>query len=524
MEEKTFFNGDWKAIEKVGQGTFGVVYKAVKEQYGIKSYSAIKQILIPYEEKEYSRMRSEGMTKSDIEKSFDRQVEEEIKEIDFLNQFKDNENIVSIEDFEVLKRKDKDGRIINIKMELLQNLDEYVLEKNITDKDILKMALDILNALEDCEEKNVFHRDIKPDNVLVNTKGVYKLSDFGEAKTIEKTVSDMSRRGTDNYMTPELNKGERGSKSVDTYSLGIMLYKYFNNNRLPYLPDYPNEITYKDREEAFSNRMSGKTLKAPVKASYNIAKIILKACSYKPEDRYESAMEFRNDVEKEYRSIISPIKLFDFQNTEEEKTDYDKTEGIFQNISDIKTNHDKTTGIFGSEEYKTKETKLEHDSTSGIFQDLSSETEEKSRYDKTSGIFSETSNKKDKYDKTVGIFENDKPIDININEEIDEKNIEQKEQFKFKKEKAEQRDETEEICTESKQEPKSNINKKLNSQYESSQKIGLNLQNILSNKKILIAIACIITIILVGSIIGVIINKDKVNIENNIAEQEEPYK
>ena len=358
MEEKTFFKGDWKAVEKIGEGSFGVVYKAEKvDNYGIKSYSAIKQILIPQSEKEYSILRSEGMTQSDIEKSYDNQAKKWIEEIRFLNQFKDNENIVSIEDYEVVERKDMPGRIINIRMELLQNIDDHVLDKVITDKRALKMALDILNALEECEEKNVVHRDIKPDNVFVNSRGIYKLGDFGEAKSIEKTVSNMSKKGTENYMAPEIYKGERGSRSVDTYSLGIMLYKYFNNNRLPFLPEYPKEIQYEDRDNAIYKRMSGEKMPMPIKATDGIAKIILRACSYKPEDRYASATEMKNEVEKEYREIQTPIKLFDFQEKQPQETDdggsHEGTEGIFSNSANQRSSNDShggTIGIFGNNE------------------------------------------------------------------------------------------------------------------------------------------------------------------------------
>lgn len=107
MEEKSFFDGKWRAVEKIGEGSFGTVYKAEKRQYGIVDYSAIKQILIPQSEKEFSILKSEGMTQSDIEKSYDNQAKKWIEEIKFLTQFKDNENIVSIEDFEVVERKDR---------------------------------------------------------------------------------------------------------------------------------------------------------------------------------------------------------------------------------------------------------------------------------------------------------------------------------------------------------------------------------------------------------------------------------
>ena len=168
-------------------------------------------------------------------------------------------------------------------MELLQTLEDYILTHEVTDKDILKMALSILNALVDCEDKNVLHRDIKPQIVFVNKNKIFKLGDFSESKEIEETVSNMTQRGTPNYMAPELYKGERGSKSIDTYSLGIMLYQYFNNNRLPFMPD---KYKFEDAQKVLAKRMNGEKLPEPKNANEKLSRIILKACSYKPEDRY----------------------------------------------------------------------------------------------------------------------------------------------------------------------------------------------------------------------------------------------
>ena len=58
MEDKTFFNGRWKVVEEIGQGTTGTVYKAVNSRGGVNSYSAIKEILLPKEKKEILNMYS----------------------------------------------------------------------------------------------------------------------------------------------------------------------------------------------------------------------------------------------------------------------------------------------------------------------------------------------------------------------------------------------------------------------------------------------------------------------------------
>ena len=312
QEKHTFFNDTWKEVELIGEGSYGKVYKAKKEEFGISTYSAIKQIEIPQTKAEIQTLKTEGMTQGDITSYFEKSVQKWVEEVKFMSIFKDSENIVTIEDYEIIKKKNEIGWIINIKMELLKNIDAYVLEKNITDKEMLKMAIDVATALEDCEAKDVIHRDIKPDNIFVNSKGVYKVGDFGIAKHIESTVSNMSKKGTENYMAPELYKNEKGNKTVDIYSLGIMLYRYFNYNRLPFLPDYPEKITVDAREEALYKRISGEKLKSPKNAPREIAEIILKACSYYPKDRYANATELKEALQEEYNKIKKPRILFDF--------------------------------------------------------------------------------------------------------------------------------------------------------------------------------------------------------------------
>ena len=343
QEKKTFFKETWKEEELIGEGSYGKVYKAKKEEFGIATYSAIKQIEIPQTKSEIQTLKTEGMTQNDITRYYEKSVQKWVEEIKFMSIFKDSENIVSIEDYEIISKKNEIGFIINIKMELLKNLDAYILENNITDKEALKMAIDVATALEDCEENDVVHRDIKPDNIFVNKKGIYKVGDFGIAKHIDKTVSNMSKKGTENYMAPELYKNEKGNRTVDTYSLGIMLYRYFNYNRLPFLPNYPEEITMESREEALYKRISGKKMPAPQNAPREIAEIILKACSYYPKDRYSSAKDLKEDLQNAYNQIDKPRTLFNFNEKQMNKLFLENTKS---------DSHNETLSVFASEQPK----------------------------------------------------------------------------------------------------------------------------------------------------------------------------
>ena len=348
--EKIFFKGQWKAVEEIGAGSYGKVYKSKRDEFGLNVYSAIKQIEIPQSKYEINNLKTEGMTQKDITTYYEQTVKKWLEEINFMSIFKDSQNIVNIEDYEIIQKKNEIGWIINIRMELLKNLNTFTVESKITDKEVLKMAIDITKALEDCEKQNVIHRDIKPDNVFVNSKGIYKLGDFGIAKHIDKTVSNMSKKGTENYMAPELYKNEKGNKTVDIYSLGIMLYRFFNYNRLPFLPDYPNDITLESREEALYKRVSGEKMKAPQNATRDVAEIILKMCNYYPKDRYQSAIDLRKDLDIIYKEIKEPRLLFDLNEKQMNKI-YNESEKV-----DI---HEQTLSIFNNTESEENKEKVE---------------------------------------------------------------------------------------------------------------------------------------------------------------------
>ena len=153
-------------------------------------------------------------------------------------------------------------------------------------------------ALIYCRKLNIIHRDVKPENIFVSRFGDFKLGDFGIAREQAHTMSNMSKKGTYSYMAPEIYKGEKYDSSIDIYSLGIVLYKLMNQNRLPFLSLDKQLITYRDKETALARRMAGEKMPAPVNASAAFSHIILKACAYEPGKRYRKPEDMLRDLEK----------------------------------------------------------------------------------------------------------------------------------------------------------------------------------------------------------------------------------
>lgn len=288
---------EWKIIEKIGEGSFGKVYKAKRSEQGKNFYSAIKVITIPSSQSELNSVQSESINDQSVREYFHSLVEECIQEVSTMEYFRGNSHIVSVEDYKVVEYLDTIGWDIYIRMEYLTSFLEYCSGKQLSEKDVIQLGIDLCKALEYCQHQNIIHRDIKPENIFVSRFGEYKLGDFGIARELERSMSGLSKKGTFSYMAPEMYKGEAYDSRVDIYSLGIVLYKLRNHNRLPFLNLEKQLITYWDKESALTRRMSGEPLPNPGEASEELAEVILKACAYNRDERYRNPSEFRQALE-----------------------------------------------------------------------------------------------------------------------------------------------------------------------------------------------------------------------------------
>lgn len=350
----------WEIVRTIGEGSFGKVFEIYRNEYGVEESSALKVISIPHSENELQSLKNDGMTDSETTEYFKGVVNDFVKEIKLMKQLKGCANIVSYEDFAVVERTEGIGFDIYIRMELLKPLPTYLQENRFRVFNVVQLGIDMCNALTVCKEANIVHRDIKPDNIFVSEEGVFKLGDFGIARTLEKTKAGLSRKGTYNYMAPEIYNGNDYDFAADMYSLGLVMYKLLNNNREPFLPPYPAPVKYSDKTEALAKRIQGEALPAPANADESLANIIFKACSYNPAARYINPADFENALEsvavryaelqseafeKNGISYYTKDSLFvlkseseDSENQERNKTDSKKVSNYEENSGKIEKN------------------------------------------------------------------------------------------------------------------------------------------------------------------------------------------
>ena len=305
--------GKWYITKQLGAGSYGKVFEIQRTDAldGTVYRGALKAITIPSSPEELQSVLDEdGLDRQGASSYFRETVVALNREIALMNKVKGHSNIVSYEDHDVIEHTDGIGWDILIRMELLTPISQYLKQfDTIPRQAVLRLGIDLCRALEVCEKYSIIHRDIKPANIFISDTGDFKLGDFGVARTASASTGASTFAGTVNYMAPEVFRREKYTASVDTYSLGLVMYQLLNANRMPFYPPYPQPLTALAKERAHDRRLAGEPLPDPVNASGPLADILRKACAPVPADRFASPTEMRLALEAVLRgaSDAAPV-------------------------------------------------------------------------------------------------------------------------------------------------------------------------------------------------------------------------
>ena len=294
MENNKVIWPGWEVVRKIGSGSFGAVYEIRRDMFGDVEKAALKVIHIPQNRDEIQELRSLGYDDASITTHFKGYLEDIVREYSLMNKMKGHTNVVYCDDIRYEQAPDGIGWDIYIKMELLTPLMNNLAAVATEDK-VVQLGKDLCSALILCKDRNIVHRDIKPQNIFMSDTGDFKLGDFGVAKTVERTTGG-TKIGTYKYMAPEVYNNQPYGHSSDIYALGLVMYWLLNEKRTPFLPMPPQIPTAAMEDAARLRRFTGEAIPAPLYGSEELQRIVLKACAFEPKERYASAAEMLEDL------------------------------------------------------------------------------------------------------------------------------------------------------------------------------------------------------------------------------------
>ena len=193
------------------------------------------------------------------------------------------------------------------------NLKEYILKNSPLEIDeVISIAMMTLRGIEHAHDRGIIHRDIKPQNILLDKDGRVKITDFGIAKALSETRMTETNQviGSVQYISPEQAKGQNTDERTDIYSFGVMLFELLTG-RLPYEAETAVSVALKHISEPFPEISDYRDIPVGLK------NIIMKCTEKEPVNRYRhaddvlSALVYYKDITDPY----TPVKK-----EEQEKT------------------------------------------------------------------------------------------------------------------------------------------------------------------------------------------------------------
>jgi serine/threonine-protein kinase len=197
-------------------------------------------------------------------------------------------NLVSIYDWGEL-----DGTYY-IVMEYVEGetLKDYIRRQGrLSGTESVRITLQLLAALEYAHRSGIVHRDIKPQNVMLDREGTVKVMDFGIARAGDSGMTEAgSILGTAQYLAPEQAKGQPVDARTDLYSVGVVLYEMLTGT-VPFKGDTAVTVALKH-----VNEIATEPAQVIPGLPYSLNQIVLKAMAKDPAQRYQSAAEFARDL------------------------------------------------------------------------------------------------------------------------------------------------------------------------------------------------------------------------------------
>ena len=174
------------------------------------------------------------------------------------------------------------------------DLKEYIRQNAPLDlHEVIRIMDQILSAVALAHKHNVIHRDLKPQNILMDKRGNIKIADFGIAVALNQSsvTQTNSVMGSVHYMSPEQTRGGLVTKQSDIYSLGIILYELITGT-VPFNGDTPVSIALKHAQEPIPS-----IRKKDQSVPQALENVVLKATAKDPRDRYATAQAMQADLD-----------------------------------------------------------------------------------------------------------------------------------------------------------------------------------------------------------------------------------
>lgn len=267
---------------KLGKGPSGEVYLVTRRTDN--KQLALKHLSIPASESQTKALLYSGAVKNEAQaqRYYSALVQELKAELLLLNNVKNAANLLKFRGYQVDQKYIGAGYDVYLLSDYCPNLTETIQKQPLTKLQALNLAIDLCSALEQLRAVGLVHKDVHPRNIHLGSGGQYMIGDMGVAQLSDLQYSSMPDAMITEYTAPELLDGSATlNGTLDIYSIGLVLYEIYNGGVLP-----------RNSKGQF-RRKADKPLESPEFADVAMSEIILKACAFDPDARYQSPSDMK---------------------------------------------------------------------------------------------------------------------------------------------------------------------------------------------------------------------------------------
>ena len=297
---------------EIGRGPNGVAYLVTRRLDGKKM--VLKHISIPASDAETKALIYAGAVsgEADAQRYYASLVKDIKSELLLLNGIKNASNILKFRGYQVDQKFIGSGYDVYLLADFCRSLQAYIAAHPLTKLQAVNLAIDLCSGLEQLRAAGLVHKDIRPTNIYLGDNRHFLLGDLGVVKMTDLEYSSMPDQLLTDYSAPEVVPSDASlSATMDIYSVGMILYEIYNGGLLP-MGDNDRFV-----------RTDGE-LPAPAYADIALSDIILRACAFDPENRYQTPGEMKQAlVLYMQRGNISNTPLVPPAQAQEEEAEVD---------------------------------------------------------------------------------------------------------------------------------------------------------------------------------------------------------
>jgi serine/threonine protein kinase/Tfp pilus assembly protein PilF len=276
----SIFAGRYQIIEVLGKGGMGKVYKAIDKKLNEEVALKLIKPEIASDKKTLERFNNEL--------KFARKIA--------------HKNVGRM--YELME--EKGTHFITMEYVPGQDLRGLIRQtRQLTVGTAVSIAKQVCEGLTEAHRLGVIHRDLKPQNIMIDKEGMARIMDFGIARSVSgKSITGAGVMiGTPEYMSPEQVESKETDQRSDIYSLGVILYEMITG-RVPFEGDTPLSVALKQKTEVPQNPKEFNT-----QIPEDLCRVVLKCLEKEKQKRYQSASEVRSELENIEKGIPSTERI-----------------------------------------------------------------------------------------------------------------------------------------------------------------------------------------------------------------------